>query len=729
MPTLPVSLGGGGGVDDRIVSGTISPPDSACSTVTAGSSPSSSPPPPSRLSSIPAPSPPPETLDEALDRYDDIRRILGPTKMSEQEKRNRLNGIFARVCSNGDIDQVDAILRDCKPWIDLNAQDDDGTTPLIYATCFGHVDVAYTLLVAGAEVNAQDKSGWSALMWATSNNYDGLARTLLEHGASTTTQTNSGRSVIQYVRHAYQHEPSKARMIEAFSTPFGDGSEPSLLSESGAAGYYSASPVVRNPGKSSGIPGEGSSEMEEKAMREAVENADRLEMNLTELAESSGMDGEGDEAGEDAVTDTDFDWETCQPGQMFVFFPGDEEKIVNVVVDQMKPFCSQEYRHAPANVLFLSARYAHYYGTPDMLQDLLEGAINRISELIERNKEVPFLAFWIGNTTQLLHYLKRDSGLVHATVDVQLRLSELIHDIFTNLVQDMSRRIGEVLEMGLLHHEPIPLDDLKFQREHRRSFIFSGGILGSTKFGRKASNSNASRRSLHPGALSGPKAITALLNSTLFVAQTYGVHPRIIHHTLNQLLYSISAEVFNRILTTRSLCCRSKAMQVRMNLASVEDWVRQTKLPSSLLSHLKAPIQLLQLLQCLTGLGELGGYIETINQMDRINPVQIRQAVLMYRYEVGEAKVPDPIMEAEETPMARDFSVKDMDDQGQLSQNRQAEELMDPTHLLPFKVPTAGEMQSLWGNSSTWGVVSPKAAPAPFIPESMWDRLAPTSRD
>ena len=54
------------------------------------------------------------------------------------------------------------------------------------------------------------------------------------------------------------------------------------------------------------------------------------------------------------------------------------------------------------------------------------------------------LSFWISNCTLLLYYLKKDAGLAIATVEYQLRISELLHEIYVLLVKDAQRLVDNV---------------------------------------------------------------------------------------------------------------------------------------------------------------------------------------------------------------------------------------------------------------------------------------------
>lgn len=78
------------------------------------------------------------------------------------KKTERLTEILSRSASHGDLVTIRHLVNDRRlsPYVDLDASDDenDGSTPLIYASCFGKIDVARFLLQVGANVDVQDKS-------------------------------------------------------------------------------------------------------------------------------------------------------------------------------------------------------------------------------------------------------------------------------------------------------------------------------------------------------------------------------------------------------------------------------------------------------------------------------------------------------------------------------------------------------------------------------------------
>lgn len=126
--------------------------------------------------------------------------ILNDSKLSDAEKRQMLQDFLFMAASNGDEDRVDRLVTGkAARYIDVNAIDAEGTPPLVYASCFGHRDVVTALLNSGAEVDKQDRNQWSALMWAMTNQHKDIAKILLDHGASTEIQSSTGRTALDFV--------------------------------------------------------------------------------------------------------------------------------------------------------------------------------------------------------------------------------------------------------------------------------------------------------------------------------------------------------------------------------------------------------------------------------------------------------------------------------------------------------------------------------------------------
>jgi hypothetical protein len=156
-----------------------------------------------------------------------------------------------------------------------------------------------------------------------------------------------------------------------------------------------------------------------------------------------------------------------------------------------------------------------------------------------------------------------------------------------------------------------------------------------------------------------PRNVTSLLSSTLFVLDLYDVHSVITAQIVSQLFYWLGAELFNRIMSNRKYLARTKAMQIRMNMSTLEDWARtnnrqpehyeagETKSSGentveAARRHLAPVIQLLQWLQCFSSLGvdDLEALVGTLQQLKRLTPQQLMHTSTHYRPEVGEKGLP-----------------------------------------------------------------------------------------
>jgi hypothetical protein len=146
----------------------------------------------------------------------------------------------------------------------------------------------------------------------------------------------------------------------------------------------------------------------------------------------------------------------------------------------------------------------------------------------------------------------------------------------------------------------------------------------------------------HDSPVISPRQITDILSGVLLVLQLYEVNPVVTIQVFSQVFFWISCELFNRILSRRKYLCRSKAVQIRMNITVLEDWVRANGLPSQTVSkHMEPTTQILRWLQCLSQVREFDTLIGTIQNLKSLNPLQMRRAVRDYRYEVNEGRMTD----------------------------------------------------------------------------------------
>lgn len=672
--------------------------------------------------------------------------ILQDDKLSRDQKQAALQDFLFMAASNGDAKRVNRLVRGhASDVVDFDAVDGEGTPPLVYASCFGHKDVVLSLLNAGATVDNQDRNQWTALMWAMTNRHKDIAKILLDHGASTDVKSSSGRTALDFV-------PPNSEMSDFLK----DG------------GYSIGSAGVTEDFYSAGFSQDRfEEELAESEMRRRMmmESAINLEVDLGNL----GLD-ESPESPEEMEEGQEFVWDRCLNDQMFVFMENDIERILDVVITKMTPQRSASQKPVPANIIFLGARYAHYHANKELLAEWLVSAQEKIYAVVDRHQwDMTILAFWISNATLLLYYLKKDTGLTQETAQFQAQMAELIHEIYILIIRDAERRMDKVLDSAMLDHETIPgFEDIHFQNEWK--FLKKKTTVKPEPADKRFRPPSPKRK-----AQVSPRNITSLLSSTLFVLDLYDVHSVIIAQTLSQLYYWLGAEIFNRIMSNKRYLARTKAMQIRMNVSTLEDWARtNSRQPEhyennggvnsigeatvdAARRHLAPVVQLLQWLQVSSSLEEKEAMETTLQQLPSLSIKQLLHAVKHYRAEVGEKTLNKPslkyIQEVKSRPklqpgtpgQERPVTPAQQTSNGTVNGKStpqpppatpQPDEdddipqsnLLNPALLLPFHLPTSTDMLVSYGAGFGGMNKERERRYIPSVPPEFLAKLEPTGK-
>ncbi|WRT70013.1 uncharacterized protein IL334_007006 [Kwoniella shivajii] len=404
------------------------------------------------------------------------------------------------------------------------------------------------------------------------------------------------------------------------------------------------------------------------------------------------------------IGDDDFDISKLDlNSNMLVFSLSQLPVIFDIVITDYTPVCQPVQKRAlPANALYLYARFAQYKCDETWLEELIEGIVERIEQGVYSNVEnLAYLAFWAYNSSVLLHLLRSDPGLNAACEELNLlgMIEELINAIHVFVIRIAERRIDVYLDAAILDYETLEdFNDIRFEGEWSifRSFapkkkretpraasIFApspgpgqarnvqDSPAASSVYGTPqrtparhqsmsdlrlgagtprsiSHDSNISGTSGHshtntPAAMEiemNPSRITEIFSGVLLILQLYEVNPAIVVQAFSQIFFWISCELFNRILAQKRYLCRTKALQIKMNITLLDDWVRANGLPSQTATkHLEPVTQLLQWLQCLSQIKDFDTLIGTMQNMRAINPLQMRRAIRDYKYEVNEGRM------------------------------------------------------------------------------------------
>jgi len=106
------------------------------------------------------------------------------------------DGLFEAVRSSHLSEVKELLEKGANP----NARDEEGFTPLHYASFNGCASVAKLLLDSGADPNVGSKEGWTPLHLAASNGFTDIVKLLIECGADLDARDNEGKTALELAR-------------------------------------------------------------------------------------------------------------------------------------------------------------------------------------------------------------------------------------------------------------------------------------------------------------------------------------------------------------------------------------------------------------------------------------------------------------------------------------------------------------------------------------------------
>lgn len=188
-------------------------------------------------------------------------------------------------------------------------------------------------------------------MWATTNNHEKIVKLLLENGASSETKSAKGRTVFDFL----QKNDNSTKIADILATNPRHSISSTLSSTCSSVGDYKLSPESFLP----------------------IDNECK-----PKLIEEMHMTFDNDDF--DYQQEIEFNWDRCMPDQMFVFSSDNLPYILDTIITNL----TLPVRHAqeifmPSNVIFLSVRFAHYFSSAELAEDVMEGALQRISAIVK----------------------------------------------------------------------------------------------------------------------------------------------------------------------------------------------------------------------------------------------------------------------------------------------------------------------------------------------------------
>lgn len=570
----------------------------------------------------------------------------------------------------------------------LNKMDKSGLTPLIYAVCFNQLDIVELLVNFNVDCNQHDEIfQWTPLMWATYLNFKNIVTILLEGGADPLLKSPKSS------KNAVDLALPGSEMYEYFlDHNIIKAAEPIVNEPISSPSLRKSSPLLEDPELEARI----------KLQVAGVGNLTLNDNSEDDIYKSAAFGDSPSFFSDDTlynITDQQFDFEKVLPKQFLKF----HDRNLTLLLDYVFSLYDK-YQHKttlPAAVIYQCLRYAdNKLESKELCGTVLDLFLTRIRSATNTKSGVPsvsdakgdivMLSYWLSTVNFLYYYLYRDTACDFFKKYPKF-LQELVNTMQTLIAQlsfSINNRLSDLIDVCILDYTSLPdSKNVMFQKEWH--FFKKKYLNTKTTYDEILDMlyPPPPKQQMKPS----PLKIAQTLGALLYVLNLHSVNDLIKQQTLSGVLYWIGASILNRILANKTYQSRTRAMQIRLNISVIEDWLRSNDFKPDVIDenllkdktfpdklsvmgkltnvaryngdindptdltfyynslykigkhHLMPSIEMLQWLQVMTSLKTEDSLDHTLSSFIMINPVQIYKVTKGYRYEIGEARFPKEI--------------------------------------------------------------------------------------
>ncbi|GMM35665.1 hypothetical protein DASC09_029900 [Saccharomycopsis crataegensis] len=201
---------------------------------------------------------------------------------------------------------------------------------------------------------------------------------------------------------------------------------------------------------------------------------------------------------------------------------------------------------------------------------------------VRKKNDIVLIAYWISVINHLYYYLLRQEGFFTKNPLFLKKIVTVLQDLINEFLAGITNRLVDLLDDCVIDYSSIPnlQKGLLFQNDwnfFKRDN--SGGVGGGS-----GNTFQEILDTLYPPNLKqqlqpSPMKFLQVLEAIIYVFKLYNISSILLKNLLSRVLSWIHGSVFNRILANRNkrgknYLTRTFAIQLRLNLSVIEDWVR-----------------------------------------------------------------------------------------------------------------------------------------------------------
>lgn len=603
--------------------------------------------------------------------------------------------VFSAI-ADGDLVAVEKLVTADAPLVESFFPDSAGFTPLIFAILLQEAEIARALLeINGADPDTPDTTAaqYTPLMWAVACKDSAMVSLLFENQADPLLAPKTGG------KNALALVPDSSLEIQQF-----------FLAHNVKQSLSNGDSDIFHLNTFGG----------DDDFEDDLAHKTRM-MTLVTGPNSDPLDEEN-ELDEEAALATDselvllpeFDYAKVLPDQFIKFSDSDIPSLLDYIFGlRTKSSTFQHNTKIPAAIIYQLLHYSHdKVDSKDLTEFLFECFVTRLrsvtntmsgvfnmalttGDLSDKKTaggagDIVLLSYWLAVIQMLHFYLVKGKLYGHYPTFLQ-ELVNLVQSLIATLSFLINSRLNLLVDDCILNYTNLvdvssvlyakDWNLFKSQKKHPNTYDDILEMLFPP----------TQNELMKPS----PLKYVQVLGALHYVLELHSVDPLLRVQTFSQVFYYINCIIFNRLIANSKYCSRAKAVQIRLNISALEDWLRSRNFrphkpdtlggiealirrdasnpgvhldsllalgedqsdPRTLQFYYKSlyhvgkaqmmpTIELLQWLQVMSGLLNEEELINTINQFERLNYYQlVKVAGKLYRYEVEESKLPKPLLQ------------------------------------------------------------------------------------